>query len=543
VQAGIDIGSRSAYASADQGRAQCAPFILKTGVDTAMWHEGYTSEITYTYGYYPELSPTRIRLALLACGVEHSISDDPEYLELGFGQGLSLNINAATNSGTYYGTDFNPGQVANAREFANAMGKPLTLLEDSFEQLSQREDLPQFDIIALHGIWSWISHGSRQAIVDLALKRLKPGGALYVSYNVTPGWSPGIPLRILMAEYAKREANGVLVDRINGSIDFVDRVIDAGAAYFKNNPQLKQRLDQIKTQDRSYLAHEYYNADWHPMPFSLAADQLAEAKLTFAASAAMLENLPAISVPAAAHQVLQEIKDPVMRETTRDYFVNQQFRRDIFVKGPRPMSAYDHNKQIEKERFILIGDPEKCPEKVTTVIGEAELRADFYNPLVKVLAKCPDGSATVGELMASKELGMLNRAQIWEVLLVLTGAGYVAPTSKSSTPAEDGAASRALNDRLMQRAEAGAGVDYLAAPRLGAATLVPRIDQMFIIALKAKEKDPAEWVRKILVSQGQLLIVEGETIQDEERTRQELKKMFDNFVTTKADLLKRLGVY
>ena len=314
-----------------------------------MWHEGYTSEITYTYGYYPELSPTRIRLALLACGIDHSISDDPEYLELGFGQGLSLNINAATNSGTYWGTDFNPGQVANAREFANAMGKSLTLLEDSFEQLSQRDDLPQFDIIALHGIWSWISHGSRQAIVDLALKRLKPGGALYVSYNVTPGWSPGIPLRILMAEYAKREANGVLVDRINGSLEFVDKVIDAGAAYFQNNPQLKARLDQIKTQDRSYLAHEYYNADWHPMPFSQAADQLAEAKLTFAASAAMLENLPAISVPAAAHQVLQQIKDPVMRETTRDYFVNQQFRRDIFVKGPRPMSVYEHGKQIEKE--------------------------------------------------------------------------------------------------------------------------------------------------------------------------------------------------
>ena len=508
-----------------------------------MWHEGYTSEVAYTYGYYPELSPTRIRLALLACGIDHSISDNPEYLELGFGQGLSLNINAATNSGTYWGTDFNPGQVANAREFANAMGKPLTLLEDSFEQLSQRSDLPQFDIIALHGIWSWISHGSRQAIVDLALKRLKPGGALYVSYNVTPGWSPGIPLRILMAEYAKREANGVLVDRINGSIEFVDKVIDAGAAYFQNNPQLKARLDQIKTQDRSYLAHEYYNADWHPMPFSQVADQLSEAKLTFAASAAMLENLPAISVPVAAHEVLQQIKDPVMRETTRDYFVNQQFRRDIFVKGPRPMSLYEHGKQVEKERFILLGDPEKIPEKVPTVIGEADLRADIYNPLVKVLAGFPGGSATVAELMAAKELAILNRAQIWEVLLVLTGAGYVAPASKSSTPADDGVASRALNDRLMKRAEAGAGVDYLAAPQLGAATLVPRIDQMFIIALKAKEKDPPEWVRQILASQGQLLIVEGEMIQDEERTRQELKKMFDAFVATKADLLKRLGVY
>ena len=257
----------------------------------------------------------------------------------------------------------------------------------------------------------------------------------------------------------------------------------------------------------------------------------------------MLENLPAISVPAAAHAVLQQIKDPVMRETTRDYFVNQQFRRDIFVKGPRPMPGYDQAKLVEKERFILVGDPEKVPEKVATVIGEADLRADLYNPLVKAMAKFPGGSATVGELMAVKDLAILNRAQIWEILLVLTGAGYVAPASKSTTPAEDGEASRSLNSRLMERAEAGAGVDYLAAPLLGAATVVPRIDQMFIIALKAKEKDPAEWVRQVLVSQGQLLIVEGEMIQDEERTRQELKKMFDSFVSTKADLLKRLGVY
>ena len=64
-----------------------------------MWHQGYTSEVNYTYGYYNELSPTRIRLALLTCGIDHSISDNPTYLELGFGQGLSLAINAATSSG------------------------------------------------------------------------------------------------------------------------------------------------------------------------------------------------------------------------------------------------------------------------------------------------------------------------------------------------------------------------------------------------------------------------------------------------------------
>ena len=151
--------------------------------------------------------------------------------------------------------------------------------------------------------------------------------------------------------------------------------------------QLAERLEGIKKHDRSYVAHEYFNANWDPMPFAQVADQLAEAKLNFAASASILDNLPSISIPAAAHEILQSIKDPVMRETTRDYFVNQQFRRDIFVKGPRFMAAYDHGKRIEKERFMLVGDPEKCPEKVATAIGEAALRADFYPPVVKALGQ------------------------------------------------------------------------------------------------------------------------------------------------------------
>jgi SAM-dependent methyltransferase len=508
-----------------------------------VWNEGYTSEINYTSGYYSELSPTRIRLALLACGIDHSIDQSPEYLELGFGQGLSLNINAATNSGKFSGTDFNPGQVANARELASAMGKPIKLFEDSFEELAQRNDLPQFDIIALHGIWSWISNGARAAIIELARKSLKPGGAFYISYNVTPGWSPAWPLRILLSEYAKREGAGTILDKVEESINFVEKVIGANAAYFAQNPQLATRLDGIKKHDRSYVAHEYFNAHWDPMPFAQVADKLAEAKLSYAASASILDNLPAISIPAAAHELLQSIKDPIMRETTRDYFVNQQFRRDIFVKGPRMISPYDHGKRVEGERFILLGDPAKCPEKITTAIGDADLRKDIYQPVVKALAKFPEKTATVGELLATKELSTVNRAQMWEVLVVLTGAGFVSPASTSATPAEDDVASRSLNAMLMERAENGTGVEYLAAPRVGAAIGVGRIEQMIIRAILAKDKDPVARVQKTLTAQGQWLVVEGETIQDADRTVKELTRMVKEFNEQRADMLKRLGVY
>ena len=508
-----------------------------------MWNEGYTSEVNYTSGYYAELSPTRIRLALLTCGVDHSISENPDYLELGFGQGLSLNINAATNSGTFYGTDFNPGQVANAREFASVMGKQLKLFEDSFEELLGRDDLPQFDIIALHGIWSWISESAREAIIEIARRHLKPGGALYNSYNVTPGWSPAVPLRILLAEHAKREGAGTILDKLDQSMQFVERVIGANAAYFAANPQVAARLEQMKQHDRNYLAHEYLNAHWDPMPFSQVADQMARAKLSFAGSASILENLPAISVPAAAHEVLQAVRDPIMRETTRDYFVNQQFRKDIFVKGPRPIAPYDHGKRVEKERFILLGDPEKCPEKIQSSAGEVELRADIYKPICAQLAKAPGASASIGELLAAKDLAAINRAQIWEALLVLTGAGFVAPVSPSTTPDADVKASRSLNTFLMEKAQAGAGVDYLAAPKLGAAINISRIEQMMLLALQAGDKSPVETVRKSLADQGQFLVIQGETIEDEERTREELKRILTEFESGKADLLKRLGVY
>lgn len=508
-----------------------------------MWNEGYTSEINYTSGYYSELAPNRLKLALLSRGIDHCVPDRPNYLELGFGQGLSLAINAATNSGTFVGTDFNPAQVANARELASAMGKTITLLEDSFEEFAARPTADQYDIIALHGIWTWVSAGARLAIVDIARRMLRPGGIFYISYNVTPGWSPAWPLRTLLSEYSNREANGTLVHRIEQSLAFIDKMVDANAAYFAQNPQLKGRLAQIKKHGPNYIAHEYLNADWDPMPFSSLADRLAEAKLSFAASANILENISAISTPAAAHPVLNEIKDPTLRETVRDYFVSQQFRRDIFVKGPRPIAPYDLGKRIDKEQFILLGNPDTCPEKINTVIGEVELRADIYKPLSEALSRLPGATGTVAELKAQKSLGKLTDAQVWEALLVLTGAGHVSPLSSSATPDEDEVAARGLNALLLERAEGGAGVDYLAAPKLGAATHVSRVEQLFIRALQLEVKDPVEHVWRILSAQNQRLVVEGATLEGEKENKAELKRMLDEFRQKRATNLKQLGVF
>jgi hypothetical protein len=57
------------------------------------WTSGYVADIGYTFGYYEELNPGRVRLAFLNQGLVF-----PEVgaaCELGFGQGLSANFHAA----------------------------------------------------------------------------------------------------------------------------------------------------------------------------------------------------------------------------------------------------------------------------------------------------------------------------------------------------------------------------------------------------------------------------------------------------------------
>src|SRR5262249_48536004 len=157
------------------------------------WTAGYVTEIDYTHGYYRELCPGVLRLACLSAGIAPPSTKPLRYLELGYGQGLSLNIHAAAIASEFWGTDFNPTQVAHARALADASGSGVNLLDDSFAELAARQDLPEFDVIALHGIWSWISEENSRAIVDLIGRKLRVGGMLYISYNCLPGWSPMLP--------------------------------------------------------------------------------------------------------------------------------------------------------------------------------------------------------------------------------------------------------------------------------------------------------------------------------------------------------------
>lgn len=143
------------------------------------WTAGYMADIGYTYGYYTELNPQRVHLAFLNAGLVPPVIGAA--CELGFGQGMSANLHAAASVVRWTGTDFNPSQASFAQELARVADAGAELFDEAFEEFCRRDDLPEFDYIGLHGIWSWVSDANRTVIVDFIRRKLKVGGVLFIS--------------------------------------------------------------------------------------------------------------------------------------------------------------------------------------------------------------------------------------------------------------------------------------------------------------------------------------------------------------------------
>ena len=509
------------------------------------WTFGYRADIGYTHGYYRDLSPVMLEFALLSKMQSHRVGRPLRYLELGYGQGLSLNVHAATVPGEYWGTDFNPAQAANAMDMAAASGANVQVLDASFEELAMRNDLPVFDIIVLHGIWSWVSEANRRVIVKIARHHLAIGGILYISYNSTPGWSAAMPLRHLMnlhADLASSEASGVLSE-VDGALAFAQSVVDSKAGYFKANPAVADRLAKIKEQNRNYVAHEYFNTDWLPMPFSDVAQYLSEAKLSFAASSNFIEHHDGMNFTADQQKLLNDIKHPILKESVRDYMVNQQFRKDIWVKGARPMPPHEQATRVREHSFVLLTPVAEVPLSIMGVLGETKLQEEAFLPVLELLASNGFAPKTGAELLAGPP--KQNHAQIMQVLALLIGSGHVCPTQSPAQSKLAQPTSNALNAWLMANAEFSSDTLFLASPLVGGAIGATRFQQLFMRSIKQARKTPQEWAADAwssLDAQGQRLIKGGKTVETKEENLSALLEMAVDFQGKRLPIMKALGI-
>jgi hypothetical protein len=322
-------------------------------------------------------------------------------------------------------------------------------------------------------------------------------------------------------------------------MDFVGKVKDANARYFMANPSNGERLERLKGQSKIYLVHEYLNEEWSLFYHSEVEELFAEAKTSFLGSSNLLDHVDALNLTEAQKSLLNELEQPSLRETVRDFLTNAQFRRDIFIKGAPSDSMLASRDRWLRTRYALSTLRDRVPLKVTGVLGEAELHETVYGPFLDALA---GGPKTLGDLVKDPVIAGLGWQRLIQALIVLCGSGHVQPCLDEAGEAERRESTRRFNRALMERARDTADMQALASPVTGGGLPVDRFEQLFLLAHLQKVADAPTFVWRILDSISQRLVQDGKAIETPEGNLKELADRHATFLERRLPVFRQLGI-
>ncbi|MFZ2031170.1 MAG: class I SAM-dependent methyltransferase [Vitreimonas sp.] len=430
--------------------------------------------LVYPETYFSALAPPELRLALLSRGIRFEPRRPLRYLELGFGNGLSLNIHAAANDGEFWGNDFVRDHVDGASAMAAISGANTRFLIDSFAELSRRDDLPEFDIVAAHGIWTWVSDADRDAIVSLLQRKLAPGGVFYVSYNNTAGWSSVVYLRQLMKLFLS-EAGGA-DDKVVDAIAFARDLHEAGAAYFKENPIAAAEVKVMGRRNPTYLRQEYFLDDWKLMSIAEMEGALRPAGLRFGAQCTLLMHDDQLVIGTRGREILSSVQSPVLRETVRESFQGMGFRQDIFVKDLAPVTDDERRDCFRRMEFLMTTRPRNVVLQGKTQWGELDLGASGCVPVIEAFAASGFAPQSIAALEAA--LPQIPIDELVARVVQLAAVKVIKPALSEDEQRVVRPRCDALNAQILDLPSDRSAI--LASPVLGAGIEVSELERAFL---------------------------------------------------------------
>lgn len=442
----------------------------------------FVTDVPYTSEYYEHLSPAVMNYVAALGGYRPRPAKRLfTYCELGCGNGVTTVILAASNPGArFVGIDANAAHIDAARDLSGRCGVRNATFHACTVGEALRMDLPSFDFIGAHGLWSWVGDAARAEIVAFVERSLKPGALLSLSYNALPGCAEMIALREMMLAYADHKGGGTL-ERLRNGLAYVRFMAENRSGFFERRPELAARIDELMRSDVRYLAHEYFTPNWKPEYFAAVARRLAPQGLLYAGSCPPELNYTDLSIPERFRPFFDSSPNRAVFETHRDFVQDTRFRIDIFARSSSARGGDAWSSGLfDGVVFAPLVPAEQFGSTARVAGLELELRGPVTAPLQAALSS---GPASFVDLLAASGLSGFPAAEVARALQYLVLARHVAPALRKV--ARVGARLTPANTALLQRA-VGAGHDsvVLASTALGGGVSVRSVDAMAFAAMR-----------------------------------------------------------
>ncbi len=450
---------------------------------------GYLIETTYPDRFYRELSPVWLNyVATLGAGQPRMLDGHFTYLELGCGFGQSTIANAgAFPNAEFYACDINPAHIEAAVHHAARLGiGNVKFYESSFEDLLAKVELPSFDFIVLHGIYSWVGSTARASIQQIVARKLKTGGLLYLSYNCLPGWSTEAPLRKLMQELADAEA-GDIEQRTRHALTTLQQLSANNFRYFRDNPATVRAVEAFTRDPANYLAHEFLNDTWKLYYSIDVADDMARAGATYLGSATLADNHPMLLVDQASAESVAKLPTARLRQLAMDFAVNQRFRRDVFVGGgPTKLTQAEIIQNLDNAIIGCVCAVDQISAQATIPRGKISFQEEFVSELRLLMG---NGAVSIGDAVTALGDADRNLVEIKQNLVFLVAAGTLSPFAQASAQPAHITPKRTANtivDNALKNIARTGNPEVVPCERLGSGVLVQAQEALAVQAWLAR---------------------------------------------------------
>jgi len=240
---------------------------------------------------------------------------------------------------------------------------------------------------------------------------------------------------------------------------------------------------------------------------------------------------------------MAETKEPLLRETLRDFGSAQGFRRDLFRRGLAPLSAPEHQQMLQDLTIAWTGQVPGEQVTIATPLGQLTGRPEIYRPLLAMLEA---GPVSVRQAHATEPFAGRSLLELLQAVTLLIVGGFAHPMlpGDASVAGREGAA--CLNAAIAHLNGHGGDLGRLALPAFGSAMNVDLMETLAIGEILAGRPTDipslTTAVAQGLARSGRSVQREGQPVTDPVEVREFIGGVLRNMLEKRVPVLRTLGV-